>query len=84
MKVDLITRIVEKSESNEIGPINTGELLMLTIGTTTTVGTVTSARKLECELSLKRPISAPVNAKISISRRIGSRWRLIGIGTLLR
>ncbi len=84
MKVDLITRIVEKPEDGEIGSINTGEPLMLTIGTTTTVGIVTSARKSECELSLKRPISAPVNAKISISRRIGSRWRLIGIGTLLR
>ena len=83
MNVDLLDRIVGTSESGEVGPINTGEALMLSVGTTTTVGIVKSARKSECEVSLKRPISAPLQAQIAISRRVGSRWRLIGIGTLL-
>ena len=83
MDVELLDRIVGTSESGEVGPINTGEALMLSVGTTTTVGTVTSARKSECEVSLKRPIIAPLQAQIAISRRVGSRWRLIGIGTLL-
>tara|TARA_A100001037_G_scaffold298435_1_gene322161 strand:+ start:16325 stop:17560 length:1236 start_codon:yes stop_codon:yes gene_type:complete len=83
MDVKLLERIVGTSEYSDIGPINTGEILMLSIGTTTTVGTVTSARKSECEVSLKRPISTPLNSQIAISRRIGSRWRLIGIGTLI-
>jgi translation initiation factor 2 subunit 3 len=55
---------------------------MLTVGTATTVGAVTSARSGECEVSLKRPVCAESGAKIAINRRVGARWRLIGIGTL--
>jgi len=67
---------------NEIEEISTGEPLMLTVGTATTVGAVTSARSGECEVSLKRPVCAETGAQIAINRRVGARWRLIGIGTL--
>jgi translation initiation factor 2 subunit 3 len=55
---------------------------MLTVGTSTTVGSVTSARDDECEVALKRPVAAAEGAKIAINRRVGARWRLIGVGTL--
>jgi translation initiation factor 2 subunit 3 len=55
---------------------------MLTVGTATTVGSVTSARDGECEVQLKRPVCAEPGVKIAINRRVGARWRLIGYGTL--
>jgi translation initiation factor 2 subunit 3 len=55
---------------------------MMTVGTATTVGSVTSARSGECEVALQRPVCAREGAKLAINRRIGGRWRLIGIGTL--
>ena len=82
MDVDLLERLVGAEEGEEIDPINTGEPLMLTVGTATTVGAVTSARDEECEVELKRPVCAPAGAKIAINRRVGARWRLIGVGTL--
>ncbi|AXR76598.1 translation initiation factor IF-2 subunit gamma [Natrarchaeobaculum sulfurireducens] len=81
MDVDLLERVVG-DEGGEIDEISTGEPLMMTVGTATTVGAVTSAREGECEVSLKRPVSAEPGAKIAINRRIGARWRLIGLGTL--
>ncbi|GAA0664704.1 translation initiation factor IF-2 subunit gamma [Natronoarchaeum mannanilyticum] len=81
MEVDLLDRIVGQ-DSGEVDEISTGEPLMLTIGTATTVGSVTSARDDECEVALKRPVCAAEGAKIAINRRVGARWRLIGIGTL--
>ena len=81
MDVELLERVVGE-ESDEIEPISTGEPLMLTVGTATTVGSVTSAREEECEVRLKRPVCAPEGAKIAINRRVGARWRLIGVGTL--
>ena len=80
MSVELLDRVV--GGTDEIEPISTGEPLMLTVGTATTVGAVTSARDDECEVNLKRPVCAPTGAKIAINRRVGARWRLIGIGTL--
>ncbi|WP_224267904.1 translation initiation factor IF-2 subunit gamma [Haloprofundus salinisoli] len=81
MEVDLLERVV--GGDDEIDEISTGEPLMLTVGTATTVGAVTSAREGECEVSLKRPVCAAAGAKIAINRRVGARWRLIGIGTLV-
>ncbi|ARS89023.1 translation initiation factor IF-2 subunit gamma [Natrarchaeobaculum aegyptiacum] len=91
MDVDLLDRIVGSTEDataaadggdGTIDEISTGEPLMMTVGTATTVGAVTSAREGECEVSLKRPVAAEPGAKIAINRRIGARWRLIGLGTL--
>ena len=79
MEVELLERIVGEGEVEEI---STGEPLMLTVGTATTVGSVTSARGDECEVQLKRPVCADDGAKIAINRRVGARWRLIGVGTL--
>ena len=80
MDVDLLDRIV--GESEEVEEISTGEPLMLTVGTATTVGSVTSARSGECDVRLKRPVCTQMGAKIAINRRVGARWRLIGVGTL--
>ncbi len=86
MSVDLLERIVGLDDGEgdgEIDEISTGEPLMMTVGTSTTVGAVTSARDDECEVKLKRPVCAEPGAKIAVNRRIGARWRLIGLGTLL-
>jgi translation initiation factor 2 subunit 3 len=80
MEVSLLDRLV--GDEGEVEQINTSEPLMLTVGTATTVGSVTSARENECEVALKRPVCAPSGARIAINRRVGARWRLIGIGVL--
>jgi translation initiation factor 2 subunit 3 len=82
MEVDLLERIVGDVGDSGVENISTGEPLMLTVGTATTVGAVTSARSGEAEVRLKRPVCADPGAKIAINRRVGSRWRLIGVGTL--
>jgi translation initiation factor 2 subunit 3 len=82
MEVDLLDRLVGADEATDVEEISTGEPLMLTVGTATTVGAVTSAREGEAEVNLKRPVCAPEGATIAINRRVGARWRLIGIGTL--
>ena len=79
--VDLLERVVG-GDGDEVEDISTGEPLMLSVGTATTVGSVTSARESECEVRLKRPVCAEEGSKMAINRRVGSRWRLIGVGTV--
>ena len=55
---------------------------VVTVGTATTVGSVTSARGGEAEVALQRPVCARPGVNIAINRRVGARWRLIGYGTL--
>jgi translation initiation factor 2 subunit 3 len=83
MKTQLLERVVGVAdEAAMVKAISTSEPLMLSIGTSTTIGVVTSARKDAAEVALKRPVCAEVGSRIAISRRIGARWRLIGVGVL--
>ncbi|MFP4633310.1 MAG: translation initiation factor IF-2 subunit gamma, partial [Halobacteriales archaeon] len=79
IEIELLDRVVG---SEGVEEVSTGEPLMLTVGTATTVGAVTSARDGEVDVKLKRPVCAAEGAKIAVNRRTGSRWRLIGVGTV--
>eukprot|EP00831_Metopus_contortus_P040084 TRINITY_DN31394_c0_g1_i2.p4 TRINITY_DN31394_c0_g1~~TRINITY_DN31394_c0_g1_i2.p4 ORF type:complete len:126 (+),score=38.04 TRINITY_DN31394_c0_g1_i2:36-413(+) len=59
-----------------------GEPLMLSVGTAVTVGIVLAVKKNQAEVMLKRPVCAELGSRIAISRQVGGRWRLIGIGLL--
>jgi len=82
MEVRLLERVVGSADELVIDPIHSNEPLMLNIGTATTVGLVTSARKKDVEVKLKRPVCADEGDGVAISRRVGARWRLIGSGTI--
>ena len=84
MDVKLLDRVVGSSDELNVDSIHTSEPLMLSVGTATTVGVATSARNSAVEVALKRPVCAEIGSRIAISRRIGSRWRLIGAGTLTK
>ena len=83
MDVRLLERVVGAEEELLVERIKMNEPLMLSIGTSTTLGVVTSARDDLVEVRLRRPVCAEKGAKVAISRRVGSRWRLIGAGTIV-
>ncbi|MDI6859968.1 MAG: translation initiation factor IF-2 subunit gamma [Methanocellales archaeon] len=83
MNVQLLERVVGAPEESEVEPIRTSEPLMLSAGTATTIGVVSSVRNNEVEVKLKRPVCVQPGSRVAISRRIGARWRLIGVGVLL-
>ncbi len=83
MNIRLLERVVGAMDEADVEPIHTSEPLMLNIGTATTVGVVSSARDGGMvEVQLKRPVCAAIGDRVAVSRRIGARWRLIGVGTI--
>src|SRR2546427_698003 len=62
--------------------IKPSEPLMVSVGTATTVGVVTSARENRADMALKIPVVAEPGQRVAVSRRIGGKWRLIGYGVL--
>ena len=81
--VRLLERAVGTEEEIKVMPIKVGERFMLSVGTATTLGVVKSISKDAAEVRLSRPVCAEVGARVAISRRIGARWHLIGVGTIL-
>jgi len=83
MNMRLLERVVGVTDESSVEPIHSSEPLMLNVGTATTVGVVTSAREGGIvQVQLKRPVCAEKGERVAVSRRIGARWRLIGVGTI--
>ena len=80
--VNLFESIVGVSDDAKVDQIRTSEPLMINAGSATTVGIVTSARGNTAELKLKIPICADTGTRVAISRKVESRWRLIGYGII--
>lgn len=82
MNTHLLERVVGTKEEREVEPIKSSEPLMINIGTATTIGVVTSARKNKVDVKLKLPVCAEEGQRVALSRRVGARWRLIGYGII--
>ena len=84
ISVNLMSHMVagDGETPEKIQPLRNNEMLMLNVATATSVGVTRNAEKTRTELELRLPICADKGQRISLSRRIGSRWRLIGYGTI--
>jgi len=80
---NLMGRVVGTQEELNVDPIKIGEALMLNVNSAATVGMVTGLKKKKVICKLKIPICAELNSKVTISRNIGNRFRLIGYGDLV-
>ena len=82
LDLQLFDTVVGSREMQKVAAIAKGEKLLLNIGTAKTMGTVTKVSKNYLEAALTIPVCGEVDDRVAVSRRIGSRWRLIGVGTL--
>jgi len=82
LEVHLLDRVVGSKEDLEVKPIKLHETLMLNVNSAATVGVVMNIKKKLVVCALKRPICVGYGARITISRLIGQRFRLIGYGVL--
>ncbi len=78
-KITFIERELIASDVN----ILPNEPLMLSIGTTVTVGVVEKIKGEEASMNLKIPIVAEKGDKFAISKRIDMKWRLIGYAEIV-
>lgn len=78
----LLERVVGTKEEAEVKPLAKGEVLMLNCNSAATVGVVVDPSKKNTLCALKKPICATPGDRITISRRVGDRFRLIGYGIL--
>lgn len=83
LNVHLLQRVVGTQEELNVEPIKMSEPLMLNANSAATVGIVVELRKNRIKCRLKLPVCADVGSRVTISRRIGNRFRLIGYGEIV-
>jgi translation initiation factor 2 subunit 3 len=77
-----LERAVGTKEQLKVEKINPDEQLLLHIGAAVNVGKVIGIKRNTIKVKLTRPICALPGARVAISRKITSRWRLIGYGLI--
>jgi len=82
LEVHLLDRVVGSKDDLEVIPIKMSEALMLNINSASTVGIVTDLSKDIVKCKLKLPVCAQKDSRVTISRLVGNRFRLIGYGVL--
>ncbi|MFT4326837.1 MAG: translation initiation factor IF-2 subunit gamma [Candidatus Woesearchaeota archaeon] len=83
LKVTLLDRVLGSKEHEKVNPIAKNEQLLLNVNSAATVGLVSDIKKGVAHCILKIPICADVGQKVTISRQIGSRFRLVGFGEIV-
>jgi translation initiation factor 2 subunit 3 len=79
----LLDRAVGTQQESNVDKIKMNEALMLNVNSAATVGIVTGFKKKNVLCKLKIPVCAEVNSHVTISRKIGNRFRLIGYGKIV-
>jgi len=83
LKYELFKEILGEETASKVEPLKLSELIMLSINTTITVGTITKLDKNEIQLSLKVPIVPIKGDSVGLARNIHNHWRLIGFGEII-
>lgn len=83
LDIKLLERVVGAQDELLVDPIRAKEPLMLNVNSATTVGYVTELSKKGVICKLKLPICAEVGSRVTVSRRLQNRFRLIGYGLIL-
>lgn len=82
LEITLLERVVGSVEEQKVNPIVPNELLMLNVNSSATVGVVREISKNTISCQLKKPVCAAPGSRVTISRRVGARFRLIGYGLI--
>jgi translation initiation factor 2 subunit 3 len=82
LEMHLLERVVGLKEDILVEHIKPNEILMLNVNSAATIGFVKEIKKNLISCDLKIPVCAEPGSRVSISRRIGTRWRLIGYGII--
>ena len=82
LDVRLFETVVGSREMEKVASIARSERLLLNNGTAKTMGMVSKVSKDYLEAKLTIPVCGEEGDRVALSRRIGGRWRLIGIGVL--
>ncbi len=83
LKPFLLKRVVGAKEELNVDPLRKLEPLMLNVNSSLTVGIIDDLKKGVAHLNLKLPVCCYKTDRVTISRRFGDRWRLIGYAEIV-
>jgi len=82
LEVHLLERVVGSHEERKVDPVKMNEALLLNVNGEKSIGFVNDLSKNLVKCRLKLPICADPGDKVTLSRKIDTRFRLIGYAVI--
>ena len=82
IETNLLDRVVGTKNVQDMGELKTREPLVLTVGTSTSLGVPITLKENIVNLKLRMPVCAHVGQRIALSRQVDGKWHLIGYGII--
>ena len=82
VETTLLDRVVGTKNIQDVEELKTKEQLVITVGTSTTVGVPVTVKDNIVDIKLSIPVCAPVGQRIALSRQVDGKWHLIGYGII--
>ena len=82
VETTLLDRVVGTKKIQDVEELKTKEPLVITVGTSTTVGVPVTVKDNIVDIKLSIPVCAPVGRRIALSRQVDGKWHLIGYGII--
>lgn len=83
LKYLLLKNLLGVKGDAKITPLTKAELLLLTVGTTSTSGRIIALKGDRMKIKLEIPVCCDMTNKIALSRKINNNYRLIGWGEIM-
>jgi translation initiation factor 2 subunit 3 len=83
VKTELFKELLGEEGHQKVPELKTKEMLMLSVNTTITVGTIEKIKNDEVEMNLNIPIVGLIGDNVGLARNINGHWRLIGFGEIV-
>ncbi len=81
-EISVGVHFIKRSVTDIVPEIKTNEMLVLTIGTMTSIGTILSSNNKKAKIALKKPVIVEKGQRIAISKREKMKWRLVAYGEI--
>ena len=82
VETTLLDRVVGTKNIQDVEELKTKEQLVITVGTSTTVGVPVTVKDNIVDIKLSIPVCAPVGQRVALSRQVDGKWHLIGFGII--
>jgi translation initiation factor 2 subunit 3 len=82
IKYNLFKEVLGTATHEKIDALKVPDILMLSVNSSTTVGTIKKIKNNEIELALKIPIVPIKGESIGLAKNISGHWRLVGFGEI--
>ncbi len=83
LKAELFEKVLGSKDNQESKQFTVGDMLMLSVNTTITVGTIKKIKDGEMDLHLNMPVVSLSGNNVGIARNLDGHWRLVGSGIVL-